>query len=733
MKYTMVSGARSATSLRLRAARGRTHRIPTQSARSDQTLAPPPPPPPPGDSNQPSSMAPPPQLLDELVEEVLIRFPPDDPASLLRAALVCKRWSRLVSARRFRARFRSFHRELPMLGAVVNTGAFVKNDGFVSTSSFRCQVPADLRDGSMVLDARHGRVLFHSVRRGSQPWIPTLTLWDPITGERRELPRLPDPYGGSSNFAVLCAAAGCNHLDCSHGGPFLVVAVVVDNSMTFARVYSSQDREWGDPTFAAHINESLGRTDHLDLVPGALAGNAVYFQFHTTDAVVKFDLATREMVLIRLPAIASKRPISLVTIEDGDLGFAVTKDSMLYLWSRVAGTGEEARWEQSRVIELKEILPATSLRHPPIMIGIAWDPPDHPAPTGSLVPPSRGLLPSTGINGDRSLARDPSSSSRTSFHLPQTDRPGKASTMAAPQWQELYEVLLEEVLVRLPPDDPASLLHAALVCKRWARVVSGRGFRARFRGFHCGSGGGGGAPMLGFLCDLRGDRDDGAVSRFVPTSSFRPRPTELRGWRAADARHGRVLIYPLRKRFAAGSRTPDLTVCVPATGELRRLPAASPRPRPSSWSAALLDGHHHHRPGCHDDGDGPFRVVLVGTTTDMDGIFSSVYSSVDDAWSEASASTAAHPDSSPTCLESVPGVHVGNALHFLFQGSASILRYDLDSREVSLIQRPPACTYYQGRPLLMTMEDGKLGFAAVNHSTLSLWPREMGAEQSHWA
>nr|CAB3455560.1 unnamed protein product [Digitaria exilis] len=76
---------------------------------------------------------PPPQLLDELVEEVLIRFPPDDPASLLHAALVCKRWSRLVSARRFRTRFRSFHRAAPTLGAIVNNG------GFVSMSSFRRQ------------------------------------------------------------------------------------------------------------------------------------------------------------------------------------------------------------------------------------------------------------------------------------------------------------------------------------------------------------------------------------------------------------------------------------------------------------------------------------------------------------------------------------------------------------------------------------------------------------------
>ncbi|CAD6252174.1 unnamed protein product [Miscanthus lutarioriparius] len=36
-------------------------------------------------------MPPPAALMDELVEEFLLRLPPDDPASLVNAALVCKR------------------------------------------------------------------------------------------------------------------------------------------------------------------------------------------------------------------------------------------------------------------------------------------------------------------------------------------------------------------------------------------------------------------------------------------------------------------------------------------------------------------------------------------------------------------------------------------------------------------------------------------------------------------
>ncbi|KAJ1277524.1 hypothetical protein BS78_04G011000 [Paspalum vaginatum] len=52
----------------------------------------------------------PPPLMDELIEQFLLRLPPDDPTSLVHAALVCKKWARLVSARGFRRRIRKHHR-----------------------------------------------------------------------------------------------------------------------------------------------------------------------------------------------------------------------------------------------------------------------------------------------------------------------------------------------------------------------------------------------------------------------------------------------------------------------------------------------------------------------------------------------------------------------------------------------------------------------------------------------
>nr|CAB3451812.1 unnamed protein product [Digitaria exilis] len=65
-------------------------------------------------------MPPPPELMDELVEEVLLRLPLDSPAHLAGAALVCRRWRRLVSGSAFRRRLRDLHRAPPMLGFLCN-------------------------------------------------------------------------------------------------------------------------------------------------------------------------------------------------------------------------------------------------------------------------------------------------------------------------------------------------------------------------------------------------------------------------------------------------------------------------------------------------------------------------------------------------------------------------------------------------------------------------------------
>ncbi|GJM91205.1 hypothetical protein PR202_ga07558 [Eleusine coracana subsp. coracana] len=195
-------------------------------------------------------MSQPPELVDDLVEEFLLRCPPDDPACLLRAALVCKRWYRLISGRRFRRRFAELHRTAPMLGFFYCRLAPLR---FVPTTSFR-PPPSDLLRISRALDARHGRVLLHNLF-SCQLEETKLIVWDPITGGMRPLPmpRFRRSYT-SWTAAVLCLEAGCDHLDCG-GGRFLVVFVATDESERFTStcIYSSENGAWSKLTTAIKV------------------------------------------------------------------------------------------------------------------------------------------------------------------------------------------------------------------------------------------------------------------------------------------------------------------------------------------------------------------------------------------------------------------------------------------------------------------------------------------------
>ncbi|CAL5077895.1 unnamed protein product [Urochloa decumbens] len=306
-------------------------------------------------------------LLDEIVEEILLRIPPSDPARLLDAALVCKRWCCIVAAAGFRRRFRERHRTPPLLGFL---GSIPVSDDscvsrFVPTSSFR--KPGADHSGWYALYSGHGRVLFFKVPWGHDHRKNRLLVWDPITDERRELPPLswrPYPSTTSWNAVVLCAATaggGCNHLDC-HRGPFLVVFVGTAGNRILACVYSSEAAAWSEPTFMLEPD----RIHTLIYKTQALAGNALYLQYYVANKVLKFDLMTREISVIRLPPEGSKRHIMLMGTEDGRLGFATVYESRLHLWSREVGPNGDARWAQSRVIELATMLPDCAFSSSPI-------------------------------------------------------------------------------------------------------------------------------------------------------------------------------------------------------------------------------------------------------------------------------------------------------------------------------------------------------------------------------
>jgi hypothetical protein len=151
---------------------------------------------------------PPPALMEEHVEKILLRFSPQHPAFLFRAALVCKRSCRLISSPGFRRRYREFHRTPPLLALLVN--GEVDSDGssvsrFVPGTAF-C-LPLFATRSSRVLDARHGRVLLRRVGQEAAAEAAgfDLLVCDPITKERRMV-SIPSPRVLCLAAAVLCSA-----------------------------------------------------------------------------------------------------------------------------------------------------------------------------------------------------------------------------------------------------------------------------------------------------------------------------------------------------------------------------------------------------------------------------------------------------------------------------------------------------------------------------------------------
>ncbi|KAF8654002.1 hypothetical protein HU200_062144 [Digitaria exilis] len=312
---------------------------PPEQGRASQTMVDMPPPPRPRAS---------PALPDELVEAILLRSPPDDPARLVHAALVCKRWCRLVSGRSFRRRFRA-RRPAPMLGFLSNDAV---GDGgfsarFVHTAA-SCPPLA-------------GRVLLHHRAAAAALGI-RLAVWDPLASAQHQhmvdlpspvLPRRPRSWNAvlrnlvgyragewarreaspePGNRRRRARARGEHLLDripflSSSSYPmylgafvFRVVLVGTDAEGAFACVYSepSQQQHPGD------------------------------------------DLATRAMTVLHLPPVSHNQRIALTATEGGGLGFARMEGYRLGLWSSM-DDGGAMEWTRDREIYLRTLLPVIDL------------------------------------------------------------------------------------------------------------------------------------------------------------------------------------------------------------------------------------------------------------------------------------------------------------------------------------------------------------------------------------
>ncbi|TVU40629.1 hypothetical protein EJB05_14098, partial [Eragrostis curvula] len=318
----------------------------------------------------PSKQTPAAVLIDVLVEEFLLRLPPADPASLVRAALVCKPWCRVVSGQGFRRRFREFHRTPPVLGILCNhEGEDIYREDtvrFVPTASSFPRART-FRGSWRAVDAHHGRVLLRSMLWDDDDLVGcVLVVWDPVTHAERVLPSLTR-YPTDWNAAVLCAATPsgtCDHLDCH--GPFLVV-VLAEAWDTFVHIYSSESGKWSEQQIVVPCPSKPADW----LWPTVLAGNALYFMLQKRTSILEYNLGTRAVSVIHLPPSICYRPDVLTTTEDGRLGFATVHKSTLYLWSREDGPGDNVGWAESRVIQLDSLLPANALSTSPTVVGFA--------------------------------------------------------------------------------------------------------------------------------------------------------------------------------------------------------------------------------------------------------------------------------------------------------------------------------------------------------------------------
>ncbi|AQK58382.1 F-box domain containing protein [Zea mays] len=308
-------------------------------------------------------------LPEELVEEILVRLPQDDPVHLVRASLVCKSWRRVLSDQDcFLRRCRGFHGAAPPLLGYFAINRCYGNDAtqFVPATSTASpvRVPAvdHRRRWFLPVDCRHGRVLIHyedrdrSTKRG-------FVVWDPLTGSRQHLGMPSASYPSHScrytsyTGAVVCAKAGCDddHLDCQ-AGPFRVVCVetnLLKPVFACATSYSSVTGAWSAPVpnhdshdFNYYCLRSYGKQS-------LLVGDAVYFLFQDDQSILRYDLGRHRLSEIGMPPAMCNT--ALMKTEGGGLGLAaLPNNNRIHIWSR---HDEDGCWVEHRVVELETLLP----------------------------------------------------------------------------------------------------------------------------------------------------------------------------------------------------------------------------------------------------------------------------------------------------------------------------------------------------------------------------------------
>jgi hypothetical protein len=305
---------------------------------------------------------PPRELVDDVIREILLRLPPDEPKWLFRAALACKPWLRTISDPTFLHRYRAFHGAPPLLGLIDREPLVDRFPRFVATTAvpaFSFPIPVPDTISACPLDCRHGRALIRKVENGRQHYF----VCDPVTGDRHRVPR---PDAGTQwmvydAFAIFCGVTGCQHLDC-HGGPFYVVFMfrnwLLARTTMSAIVYSSEMGAWSVPATLEGILALEGIHDNTVYGRGALIGDEIYFMLSGDAGITKYDWRKNCLSVVNCPTSASySGGVTLMVMEDCSLGLASIEHTRIYLWSRRVSSENNAEWVQCRVIDLEKLMP----------------------------------------------------------------------------------------------------------------------------------------------------------------------------------------------------------------------------------------------------------------------------------------------------------------------------------------------------------------------------------------
>ncbi|XBJ11007.1 hypothetical protein VPH35_015770 [Triticum aestivum] len=293
--------------------------------------------------------------IEELVEEILICLPKDEPGNLFRSSLVFKPWPDLLAGDGFRRLYGDFHRSPPMLGFFHIWPEPCAE--FIPTTDFDAR-DLDPQHHYSVEDCCHGRVLLRYI------------------DEDENIPLLVKLGTGSWSTSVLCAADNCRHGDSDcQSGPFRVVFVFLhhEEEVAMACVYSSETASWSS---LAITDLGMFEVEIDCCTPSVLAGDALYFLLFRDQAVegcsiLKYNLGTSCLSEIHLSEEmqdAINSPI-LIASDDGRLGLVDLLNFDLSIWWREVDPDGVASWAERRDIDLETLLPAGDLKISPELVG----------------------------------------------------------------------------------------------------------------------------------------------------------------------------------------------------------------------------------------------------------------------------------------------------------------------------------------------------------------------------